>query len=176
MKTKIIGFLSFLMFAICIKLVAAPLDPGEKIFSSRCMACHKINADFAGPALAGVDKRHSIDWIIKFVHSSQTVIKSGDTSAMALFKKFNGIVMPDHPDLSNDDIKSVVAFIKDESMKVTTPEKKPLDMPYQFQPNYQPVNVRSVGFLLFLASIIVLVLALLFAVKVKQVERNMHKK
>ena len=127
MKTKIIGFLSFLMFAICIKLVAAPLDPGEKIFSSRCMACHKINADFAGPALAGVDKRHSIDWIIKFVHSSQTVIKSGDTSAMALFKKFNGIVMPDHPDLSNDDIKSVVAFIKDESMKVTTPEKKPLD-------------------------------------------------
>src|SRR6185312_670838 len=131
MRTKTPGLFLFLIFALTIQVNAIPLDAGEKIFSTRCMACHRIDADFAGPALAGVDKRHSIDWIINFVHSSQTIIKSGDTSAIALFKKFNGTVMPDHPDLSNDDIKSVVAFIKDESLKITRTEKKPLDRPYE---------------------------------------------
>jgi len=120
-----------------------------------------FDADFAGPALAGVDKRHSIDWIINFVHSYQLL---------------NGTVMPDHPDLSSDDIKSVVAFIKDESLKITTPEKKPLDRPYELQPNYQPVNVQSNLFLLFMGSIIVLIAVLLFAVQAKQIERSMHKK
>jgi len=69
-----------------------------------------------------------------------------------------------------------VAFIKDESLKITTPEKKPLDRPYELQPNYQPVNVQSNLFLLFMGSIIVLIAVLLFAVQAKQIERSMHKK
>ena len=65
-----------------------------------------------GPALAGVDQRRSIDWIINFVHSSQTVIKNGDAYAVALYQKFNKVQMPDHPDLSPGDIKNIVAYIK----------------------------------------------------------------
>ena len=117
MKIKfLITLLGCIFFAV-FESTALPLDEGKNIFTTRCMACHKIDKDFAGPALANVDQRHTTDWIIKFVHSSQTVIKSGDTSAVALFSKFNGTIMPDHPDLTNDNIKSIVEYIKDESAK-----------------------------------------------------------
>ena len=57
------------------------------IFSSRCASCHNVNKVVVGPALAGVSDRHTEDWIIHFVHSSQSVIKGGDTAAIALYEK-----------------------------------------------------------------------------------------
>src|SRR5450432_3728498 len=118
MKIKILNIIVLCIFFTALKSTALPLDEGKNIFTARCMACHKIDKDFAGPALANVDQRHTTDWIIKFVRSSQKVIKSGDTSALALFSKFNGTIMPDHPDLTSDNIKSIVEYIKDESAKV----------------------------------------------------------
>src|SRR5947209_6841195 len=102
MKTK---FLLLALLAAMATKATPPLDEGKTIFASRCAACHNINKVVVGPALAGVDKRHNIDWIINFVHSSQTVIKSGDPAANALFNQFNHIQMPNHPDLSADNIK-----------------------------------------------------------------------
>ena len=68
-----------------------------------------------GPALAGVAERHTEDWIVHFVHSSQTVIKGGDKTAIALYEKFNKVPMPDHPDLSAENIKGILAYIKSET-------------------------------------------------------------
>jgi len=93
-------------------MAAPPIAEGKAIFSTRCAGCHNVNKVVTGPALAGVDQRHSIDWIINFVHSSQTVIKGGDEKAVALFEKFNKIPMPDHPDLTAGNIKSIVEYIK----------------------------------------------------------------
>jgi cytochrome c551/c552 len=146
------------------------LDEGKNIFITRCIACHKIDKDFAGPALANVDKRHTIDWIIRFVHSSQTVIKNGDTSAVALFSKFNKTIMPDHPDLTDQDIKSVVEYIKVENAKIVHSKDKPFEKPYESQPNHTPI-----GFIVsFIIVIVTLILVLLFAVHVKQLEKKMH--
>lgn len=152
---------------------AAPLDEGKNIFITRCIACHKIDKDFAGPALANVDKRHTIDWIIKFVHSSQTVIKNGDTSAVALFSTFNRTVMPDHPDLTDQDIKSVVEYIKVESIKVVNAKGGRFEKPNELQ--LTPKHKQSIGFIVsFIIVIVTLILVLLFAVHVKQLEKKMH--
>ena len=175
MKIKfLIVVLSCIFFAV-FESTALPLDEGKNIFTTRCMACHKIDKDFAGPALANVDQRHTTDWIIKFVHSSQTVIKSGDTSAVALFSKFNGTIMPDHPDLTDENIKSIVEYIKDESTKVVSVADVPFEKPYQLQPNYTPIGYKNIGFIIsFVVLISTLILVLLFAVHVKQLERKMH--
>jgi mono/diheme cytochrome c family protein len=178
MRIKILMIaLGFTLFS-GIKVWALP-SPGEgkNIFTARCIACHKIDKDFAGPALADIDKRQSIDWIIKFVHSPQAVIKSGDTSAVALFAKFK-IMMPDHPDLTDDNIKSIVEYIKEESTKVASAaEVVPFAKPYQQQPNYTPISYKNIGFIIaFSIAIITLVLVLIFAVYVKQLERKMHEK
>jgi cytochrome c2 len=95
-----ICFLFTLLFSTSLVLAAPPVEEGKSIFQARCAACHNINKTLTGPALAGVDQRRSMDWIVDFVHSSQTVIKNGDKDAVALFKQFNNIPMPDHNDLS----------------------------------------------------------------------------
>src|SRR5215216_341188 len=140
MKTKI--FLLTLFIAFCFSINAAPpSEDGKTIFTARCASCHNVNKQLTGPALAGVYDRRSIDWIIKFVHSSQTVVKGGDQYAVALFEKFNKIPMPDHADLTDDNIKSIVEYVKSESK--TGIEKAPFAKPGKLRPAYLPLSISK---------------------------------
>lgn len=150
-----------------------PSEEGKAIFSMRCGSCHNINKVVVGPALAGVDQRHSIEWIVRFVQSSQTVIKSGDKEAVALFAKFNNMPMPDHTDLTADNIKSIVAFVKSQSAATASTDKAPFVRPYKYHPAYTPILISNYGFfLIYFALVAVLVLVLLLFVRVKEYERN----
>lgn len=172
-KIQMIALCFALFSGIKVWALPSPVD-GKNIFTARCMACHKIDKDFAGPALADIDKRQSIDWIIKFVHSPQAVIKSGDTTAVALFSKFK-IIMPDHPDLTDDNIKSIVEYIKEESAKNAQAAVVPLTKSNHLQAGHTPMSYRNIGFIIaFTIAIITLILVLIFAVYVKQLERKMH--
>lgn len=113
----IITTLAFIFFAD----TALAQNGGEKIFKQTCAACHTVGKGrLVGPDLANVSQRHSEDWIIKFVKSSQTVIKSGDKYADSLYKSFNQTVMPDHPDLNNAQIKDVIAYIQTAGASTTS--------------------------------------------------------
>jgi mono/diheme cytochrome c family protein len=97
---------------------------GEKLFSQQCAACHTIGGGkLIGPDLGNVQKRRTEAWIIKFVQSSQTVIKSGDPAAVALFNQYNKIIMPDHS-LSANQIKSIIDYIITNSPDTNNPSKK----------------------------------------------------
>jgi mono/diheme cytochrome c family protein len=88
-------------------------ETGKQIFQKSCAACHSIGAGpLVGPDLAGVNDRRPEDWLLKFTKSSQTLVKSGDKTAVALFKQFNNIPMPDQA-LSDDQIRKVLAHIKE---------------------------------------------------------------
>ncbi len=145
---------------------------GKQLFSNRCAACHAIAKDVTGPALRDVDKRHTEDWIIKFVQGSQSVIKSGDPVAVQLFEKFNNTVMPNHPDLSNDDIKSIITYIKDEGTRLAALPAVPItlenDKPYAGKSSalhqfvyldipgeHRPLNLQQPFILLSLAGVII---------------------
>jgi cytochrome c2 len=72
-----IGFEDAILFA---------QSDGEKLFKQICIACHTIGqGKLIGPDLANVHKRQSEEWIIRFIKSSQSVIKSGDPYATALY-------------------------------------------------------------------------------------------
>ena len=147
---------------------APPIEEGKTIFQSRCAACHNINKTLTGPALAGVDQRRSMDWIINFVHSSQTVIKNGDKDAVALFKQFNNIPMPDHKDLSDAQIKNVVEYIKTEAVaiKKETTKEKPVKAGTK---NYFQITFKNFGFMVsFFGLFALLIGTILFAVKVNR--------
>lgn len=170
MKIRLTLLLLFFASAVTSN-AAPPLEEGKTIFSTRCASCHNINKVLTGPALAGVHERHSIDWIISFVHSSQTMVKNGDKDAMALFEKFNKIPMPDHPDLTADNIKNVVDYIKSETKKVD--DKAPFVKPYKVRPNYTPLSISNYGFFIgYLALVGLLIITLLFAVQVKSIQRE----
>lgn len=113
MKNRIIPLLVFWEIFCC--ALAFGQSEGEKLFKQVCVACHTIGkGKLIGPDLADVHKRRSEAWIVKFVRSSQTVIKSGDPVAGALFEEFNKILMPDH-NFSDDQIRAIVAYIAENS-------------------------------------------------------------
>jgi cytochrome c2 len=114
-------FLCFtLLFSFLAGAYADKIDvaSGKAIFQSQCTSCHAIQTVVVGPALRDIFKIRTEAWIMAFVRSSQTVIKSGDTAAVSLFKQFNGTIMPDHPGISDQDIKNIIGYIKSESSVV----------------------------------------------------------
>ena len=176
MKTKTALTVSLLLlFALNLRANPPETEQGKPIFMTRCAACHNVNKILTGPALAGVDERRSMDWIISFVQSSQSMIKSGDPDAVAVFEKFNKVPMPDHADLTPDNIKSVVSYIQSQGQTGITEKKaigessgkKALYMPISFKNNYP-------FFIGFFVVVIMLVLSLLLAVQSNSFQRRMR--
>lgn len=92
-------------------------------FNKRCTACHTFGKGIkVGPDLKGVTERRKRDWLVKFIHASSTVIKSGDTTAVSLFSEFKKQRMPDWTDLSEKQINDILDFIA-----IGGPDIKPLD-------------------------------------------------
>lgn len=50
---------------------------GEAIYKQICTACHKFGQKLIGPDLTGVNEKRSEEWLISFIKSSQSMIKSG---------------------------------------------------------------------------------------------------
>jgi cytochrome c2 len=77
-----------------------------------CAACHNLSEEKKiGPGLKGVTERRDEAWLIKFIQSSQTMIKEGDKIAVQLFEEYNKIPMPDN-NLSEQEIKELLAYIE----------------------------------------------------------------
>jgi mono/diheme cytochrome c family protein len=167
MKTKKSLLLLLIVFSVHQIMIAAPPgDEGKTIFTARCAACHNVNKQVTGPALAGVSERRSIDWIINFVHSSQTMVGKGDATALEVYTKFNKIPMPDHKDLSEADIKNIVQYIKAETKTGT--EKAVVVKSGKQHPAYLPTTIKGDYYFLvsYLAAVMFLVGVLYFSVSV----------
>ena len=172
MKTKKYVLLGWLLFIGYVLMAAPPVEEGKSIFLTRCAACHNVNKKLTGPALNGIDKKRSAEWIINFVRSSQTMVKAGDEDAVAIFEEFNKIPMPDHADLTEENINNIVAFIKSESKEVVTATPY---IPGKLKTTYTPLKLNDYYFMGgFLAVVAMLVMVLYFAVQSKTYEQKMR--
>jgi hypothetical protein len=100
------------------------------------------------------------------------MIKGGDSAALALFEKFNKVVMPDHADLTTDNIKSIVEYIKVESKAVTI-NTAPFSKPTTLQKYYRPISANDYAFFGGYIAIVLLLAAILFyTVQVKTIQRT----
>jgi cytochrome c2 len=177
----------FFIIGICLSMhsFAGDAPKGKQLFTSNCASCHAIGKEVIGPALLDVDNRRSEAWIISFVHSSQKVIQSGDTAGVRLFETHNHTIMPDHPGLSEDDIKNIIAFIKEEGARVKSQPAMAISnddpKPYLGKSSFlhqlifldtdsaqQPLSFNNVGlWVMILMSIGILLLVLYLAVSVE---------
>ena len=171
MKTRIV-ILFILILSCFLTYAAPPAEEGKTIFAARCASCHNVNKVLTGPALAGLQDRRYMDWIMSFITSSQAMIKNGDKEAVAIFEKFNKIPMPDHKDINPDQIKGIVEYIKGESL-TSANEKPPFSKLTKMRPAYIPLSfTKDYGFFIgFVLLVVLLIAALLFAVQVKQYQR-----
>jgi mono/diheme cytochrome c family protein len=86
-------------------------DAGQQLFEAKCSICHTIGGGkLVGPDLDGVTSKYEIGWLRQFIMSSQTVIKSGDSAAVAVFKEYKETVMPDQV-LTDAELNSVIGYL-----------------------------------------------------------------
>ncbi len=114
------------LFAVCMFLAlysALGQADGEADFKQVCSACHTVGGGkLVGPDLVDIQSRRPVEWIKSFIKSSTSVIKSGDAYADSLFKAYNQMPMPDHPNLSDAQIDGIIAYIAEKSSApATTP-------------------------------------------------------
>jgi mono/diheme cytochrome c family protein len=113
---------SFISFSQEISKDAAVIKAGEDLFNGNCKSCHRVKQKLVGPALAGVyDRVPSIDWIKNWVRNSSKVIASGDKYAVALYNEYNKSQMTAFTSYKDDQIMSIVAYIKSEADKPDAP-------------------------------------------------------
>jgi len=87
-------------------------NEGEDIFKATCAACHTIGKGrLVGPDLKNITEKRSPDWLVTFIQSSQTVIKRGDADAVAIYKEYSNLLMPDNA-LSTTQANAVIKYIK----------------------------------------------------------------
>jgi mono/diheme cytochrome c family protein len=85
---------------------------GETLFKNNCAQCHAPTDErVVGPGLKGASARHDFAWLSKWVRNSQAVIASGDPYAVKIYNEYSKAQMTSFPNLSDDDIKGIFAYV-----------------------------------------------------------------
>ncbi|MEQ9442782.1 MAG: cytochrome c [Cyclobacteriaceae bacterium] len=120
---------------------------GEQLFIQNCTACHTIGGgSLVGPDLHGVAEKYEEEWIIRFIQSSQTLIQAGDEKAVAAFRQYNRVPMPDFL-FSEDEVRAIMTYITSKSTSTGTAEVgqpaatvKPIEPEATLQPDKKPAK------------------------------------
>ncbi len=90
---------------------------GAAIFKQKCTACHALNKQVIGPALKGINEKYEEAWLLKWIKNAPAMIASGDPQAKASYEQYGPTMMTAFTELSDDDIKNVLAYVKTEGDK-----------------------------------------------------------
>jgi mono/diheme cytochrome c family protein len=97
-----------------IQVDAAAAKRGQSLFQNRgCVGCHSIGqGKRAGPDLAGVTQRRSLDWLRRWL-ANPTPMFDTDSTAKALLAEFNNTRMPNLR-LKPDEVDALLHYIQQE--------------------------------------------------------------
>jgi cytochrome c551/c552 len=83
---------------------------GEKIFATKCAACHTIGKGrLVGPDLKDVIKRRDIMWLKGFIKAPSEYFKRNEEIAIGLLKEYS-VPMPDLG-LTDEEVEAVIAHL-----------------------------------------------------------------
>jgi len=87
---------------------------GENLFKANCARCHHVSEkDFVGPGLKGVRSRWSSEENLHaWIKNNAEFRKTGDAYANELFNQWNGSIMPNFGNLTDDDINNILAYVE----------------------------------------------------------------
>lgn len=83
---------------------------GADLFKGKCAACHALNSKVVGPALSGVAKRRTHEWLLQWIRNNEKFRKTGDPDAIAIYEEYNGSAMSAFEDLTDDQINSIIMY------------------------------------------------------------------
>src|SRR5690606_22690024 len=111
--TKSLILISLLCTAVISSAQAQDVAAGGAIFKQKCTACHAIGKVVIGPDLKGMDTRFDEEWLLKWIKNAPALIASGDPQALEA-EAFSPAAMTAFPELTDDDIRNILAYVKAE--------------------------------------------------------------
>lgn len=103
----------FIFFAFSLSAEVSP-DVGKTLFKANCAQCHAKNmkTPATGPALGGVQERwESDEEIYAWIRNSAALVSAGNARAVEIFNEWNKSPMLSFPNLTDDDIGSILAYV-----------------------------------------------------------------
>ncbi len=105
------------------------MSPGEKLFRTRCSACHTIgggdllgpNKEKLGPDLFAITQKRELSWLIRFMKEPDKMFEEKDPLSMALLEAYDNVPMP-NLSLSDADIEQLLVYMEEESRRLGAPE------------------------------------------------------
>jgi len=85
-------------------------EEGKTIYANMCMACHKPDQKFIGPAPKGIFERRSPEWIMNMILNPEQMIKE-DPIAKKLLMEFNGAPMANQ-NLTESQARAVLEYFR----------------------------------------------------------------
>jgi len=110
-------FAGLMVFCIHLGAFATPdIEVGKELFKNNCAACHNKNMKDAltGPALGPVLEKWAAypkEDFYQWVRNSQGMIKAGHPLAVESWNAFKPNIMTPFPNLTNDEIESLMLYI-----------------------------------------------------------------
>ncbi len=137
--------INLLITTLLLLSVQAFAYDAEKVFKGNCATCHNIGTgDKTGPDLAGVGKRRTVEWMVKFINYPEGMINGdadeedygekkgtlngkaivyGDKVAYSLYQMYKPNMMAEHQ-MSKEEVQAMVKYIdsvaKTPKGKITT--------------------------------------------------------
>ena len=86
-------------------------NKGGYLFETRCAACHTVGGgDTVGPDLRGVTQRRDRAWLAHFIAAPNELIAQKDPTALALYKAYREIKMPNLR-LGDVDVNALIGYL-----------------------------------------------------------------
>jgi len=82
---------------------------GKEIYKANCTACHKIKKRYIGPALKGVTKRRSPEWIMNMIMNSKEMLEK-DPVAKALIAEYHAPMAQQQ--LKEEEVRAILEYLR----------------------------------------------------------------
>ena len=83
---------------------------GKKQFEMLCVACHKTDEKFIGPAMAGLTERRSPEWIMNMIMNPEEMVEK-DPIGQQILKEANGVPMINQ-NISEENARNLLEYFR----------------------------------------------------------------
>lgn len=82
---------------------------GEKVFKAKCTACHKISKRFVGPALKGITKKQTPEWIMNMILNPEVMVVE-NAKAKELLMEYSAPMA--NQNLTEDEARAIYEYFR----------------------------------------------------------------
>ncbi len=92
------------------KIDSLMVDRGKELYETKCISCHNFKNRMIGPALNGITKRRSPEWIMNMILEPEKMVVN-DIDAKKLLEEYNGIPMTS-AGLTKEEARDLLEFLR----------------------------------------------------------------